>query len=236
MNVLVDYDNIPRDIKGRGLSYVTDRILNKIGYSVAKGFQRVRFRLYGGWYEHANVTRLAQSLKSEISATFPNRINLIDGANSHSVIGNVELAMSLEIDPSKHLFNTYRRRRLPQGITCSHPTTINCIEPYCPIIPMHDFITNNACPVASCRVKPADFLHKDEQKLVDTMLTADIIHLAKIGVSPICIVTSDDDLWPGIQTAVSSGATVIHIHPIPGLSTPQHYHRLVGQAYSQRAL
>lgn len=236
MNVLVDYDNVPRDIRARGLSNLAERILYKIGFSVIKDFQRIKFRLYGGWYEHANITRSAQRLRSEISSTFPNRISLLDGPNSHSLIGNVELAMSLEIDPGKHLFNTYRRRRLPQGITCNHPTAINCIEPHCPIIPMHDFITNNSCPVNSCRIKPADFLQKDEQKLVDTMLTADIIQLAKTGISPICIVTSDDDLWPGIQMAISSGATVIHIHPIPGINTPPHYHRHVGHSYSQRAL
>ena len=53
------------------------------------------------------------------------------------------------------------------------------------------------------------------QKLVDTMLTADLIQVSRPAATHIAVVTSDDDLWPGIYTALSQGATVHHVRPSP---------------------
>lgn len=50
-----------------------------------------------------------------------------------------------------------------------------------------------------------------EQKLVDTMLVADLIHLAINGEMTIAVVSSDDDFWPGILSAMTLGAHVVHI-------------------------
>lgn len=51
------------------------------------------------------------------------------------------------------------------------------------------------------------------QKLVDTVLTADLIQVSPPASTQIAVVTSDDDLWPGIYTALSQGATVHHVRP-----------------------
>ena len=55
-------------------------------------------------------------------------------------------------------------------------------------------------------------LSRREQKLVDTMIVADLIHLASRGETPIGLVSSDDDMWPGILSALNIGASVIHVH------------------------
>ena len=59
-------------------------------------------------------------------------------------------------------------------------------------------------------------LTRTEQKLVDTMLVADLIHLASSGETSVAVVSSDDDMWPGMLMAMSHGAQIVHIctkHP-----------------------
>lgn len=55
------------------------------------------------------------------------------------------------------------------------------------------------------------------------MLTADLIHLAKNGQQELAVVSSDDDLWPGIQMALLAGAHVIQVHTRSGRPTPLAY-------------
>src|SRR5882672_6290779 len=103
MNVLVDYDNIRQQHSRKGLVYVVDRVLQAVASKHILP-QRTRFRLYGGWYELRTLTRRAQGLVAEIAAQFP-RVVPIGGT---SVVVDVELAYSLEIEPGKHLWHTYR--------------------------------------------------------------------------------------------------------------------------------
>jgi hypothetical protein len=46
-------------------------------------------------------------------------------------------------------------------------------------------------------------------------------------------VSADDDLWPGIQVALLWGARVLHVHPLPGRSTPAQYASLATGSYTQ---
>ena len=82
---------------------------------------------------------------------------------------------------------------------------------------------------------PDDLLFRGQQKLVDTMLTADLIYLSR-KVPTLALVGSDQDLWPGLKTAVMSGSTVIHIHPRSGESTPLAYSAGIGPRYVETSL
>jgi len=77
-------------------------------------------------------------------------------------------------------------------------------------------------------------MKRSEQKLVDTMLTADMIYLAQAGVKDVCLVSSDDDLWVGIRTAILLGANVTQIHTMPGRDLAAFYARGVGPGYTQK--
>jgi hypothetical protein len=75
-----------------------------------------------------------------------------------------------------------------------------------------DFINNKKCSESGCTVTPKVlFRTVGEQKLVDTMLVADAIHLSHQGERMLAIVTSDDDVWPGIISARVIGTHVIHV-------------------------
>jgi hypothetical protein len=229
MNVLVDYDNVRQQHRSRGLVYVADRMLQAIS-SVHPGLPaRVRIRLYGGWYEGASPSHRAQDLASEILAEFPRMIP----AAGVLVRTEVELAYSLEIEPSRHLWHTYRRYASTTDVACHSPATVGCSRMACALSSTYLFLSTGHCPEPGCLLEPRDVLFKRQQKLVDTMLTADLIHLAQSDPRSLCIVSSDDDLWPAVRTALLHGKAVIHVHTLPGRSTPRYYSAGAGSHYVQ---
>lgn len=64
---------------------------------------------------------------------------------------------------------------------------------------------------------------KREQKLVDTMLSADLLHLASEEYQTVVVVTSDDDMIPAVRQALLNDVQIVHIHTGPYKQTPTHY-------------
>ena len=232
VHVFVDYDNVVGQERRKGLVYVAERILQTIihGASGLVAPTRFAFRLYGGWYGGTTPTRLAQNLAVEISAHFPRR-SVIPTASPVTCLVGMELAYSLDIDPSRHLLHTYRRQGAIDDVSCRPPIAAGCTEAACALTSMHQFLTSGGCAMSGCAMTPADFLFRGQQKLVDTMLAADVIHLAHVNAEPLCVVTSDDDLWPAIKTALVLGRTVLHVQTRPGKRTPNFYSAGSGPLY-----
>ena len=79
---------------------------------------------------------------------------------------------------------------------------------------MHAFFQSGKCPEPSCSFTVSDLIKsRGEQKLVDTMIVADLIHLSHIGEPDVAVVTADDDVWPGVITGMQAGTHVVHILP-----------------------
>lgn len=229
MTILVDYDNLEADAKRLGISFIVNSIVSKIvPLEVADG-NRITIRLYGGWYENTRFTIRAQELSIEINQKFPTTALLSDGDSK--VIVRCEIAYSLLSDPGNHLFHTYRPRGVPEGLKANHPGHKNCTNNRCPIVETYKFVTNQIC--SQCSITPKEIFYKGEQKLVDTMLTSDLIFSSN-STKNLCIVSSDDDFWPGIITTLRSGSTVIHLHTKNGASTPLIYSRTAGKSYFER--
>lgn len=89
------------------------------------------------------------------------------------------------------------------------------------------------CPTPKCTVELDKVLLRAEQKLVDTMLVTDLIHYSMHQKETIVVVTSDDDVWPGIHSAIVHGANIHHVQTIPGRVTPTYYSKLVSGTYHQ---
>lgn len=231
MIILVDYDNIDRSILRHGISHVINRILSKIDPHEVLGNRHVHIRLYGGWYEQNRFTTRAQNLSADISANFPNVCLLSD--NSTSGIVNCEMAYSILADPSNHLFNTFRSRGIPSGLKAKHPTNCGCTNQRCPVIAAYDFINNKLCNTCG-NIRPEDIFYRSEQKLVDTMLTSDLIFSSTQSLN-LGVVSSDDDFWPGIKTTLVTGKCVIQIHT-KNRPTPTFYTRTTSNNYIQKQL
>jgi hypothetical protein len=229
--ILVDYANVDPLIKSRGVEGLAFQIVETIGSSYFDAAESVTIRLYGGWFEGDEYSRLAQALAAEIGQSFPRPIHLTSDGISIPLRMNVELARSILIDPSHDLFHTFRPRGLPGGIQCQEPPFIGCtLQERCPLAPISSFFRERSCPTPDCAVRPKQVLSRPEQKLVDTMLVVDLLHLVMSG-SRVAVVGSDDDLWPGIRMALSIGGSIIHMHSKKGQSTPAFYKRRVPTAY-----
>jgi hypothetical protein len=87
-----------------------------------------------------------------------------------------------------------------------------------------------------CSLGVPDFIQgRGEQKLVDTMLVADLIQLSHAGDTEVAIVTADDDVWPGVITGMQAGTHVVHIWPKYFTTSPQYLTGVSGR-YSPVAL
>jgi uncharacterized LabA/DUF88 family protein len=231
MLILVDYDNVDINISRHGVLHVINRIVSKIDSADVGNSKRINIRLYGGWYEHNNFTPRAQMLSTDLVANFPNTARLSD--NSTSVITNCEMAYSILADPTNHLFHTYRSRGMPSGLRANHPSNVGCNAASCPIISTYNFFRNNLCTACNS-IKPSDIFYRGEQKLVDTMLTSDLIFSSFQNVN-IAIVSSDDDFWPGIKTTLTLGRRIIQLHT-RNRNTPPFYTRTTTTNYIQKQL
>jgi hypothetical protein len=236
MEVLVDYNNLPRLDRSRGLIYVVDKIITSLGFAHLQSETRLSFRLYDGWYINRTPTRRAQAVSAELLSHFPVTRTVSDGAKTVTIIVNVELAYSLKIDPANHLWHTFRLRGYPRDLACHHPPSIGCTESACPLLPMHSLLTAQKCPSPGCGVIPDQLLYKNEQKLVDTMLAADLMFLHLQKEPKVALVSSDDDMWPAIKTVLDLGMTLIHVHTLSGHRTPAFYSRGPRPSYTELSL
>ena len=213
--VLIDYDNLPMPITGRGSYYVMDRILNLLPPRLVQAATRAEARFYGGWFEGTRLTRRAQTLSADLAAHFPAPVPLTASAASHTLQVRATLARSLLIDPNRDLVHTFRARAYPQSITCIHPTARGCTNAPCALAPLSVALRSNACPTTGCRVNPRDLFQKDEQKLVDSMMSVDGMYVSQQAGTHLVVVSSDDDLWPPIHSVLAVGRDVFLVHTLP---------------------
>jgi hypothetical protein len=225
MCVLVDHDNIPISIRKNSPLHVADTIcaaLERNLPDVFKSDQRLDLRLYGGWYSGNNQSRAAQQLSAQINRDFPYVFTLSASGVRIPITINANLAHALVILPKKTLHDTFRYRPSANGISCSHPTAIGCVEVNCPSVAVFHFFNQAQCSHLGCPITPSKLVKpRGEQKLVDTMLVADLIYLAQINEPVLTVVSSDDDIWPGIISCMQGGTHIIHV-------STKHHGRRVG--------
>jgi uncharacterized LabA/DUF88 family protein len=221
LNVLIDYDNVHEHDRRIGLSHVIAKITRLIDSQSIAGITRIVCRLYGGWFDSASPTRTAQFLTTEIQAHYPSTTAM----SATSVIVDVQFAKALLADPANVLTHTFRPYGQPPRLVCTPTPYRHCLLPgSCPLAPIASFINRGACTQSQCTTTPSDLLTRAEQKLVDTMLVADISHLAYAERKPLIVVVSaDDDIWPGILSALLVGTAVHRIYPKPGFGVRKRY-------------
>ena len=222
MIALVDYDNLR--VGGRDIRAIVQQLLDEVGVARCEGERAVRFRLYGGWFEGLHLSRRAQRLSAAIDSRFPRRMSVVSGELAVTLMVTVELARRL-VDDRIDLTHTYRRWSTPPTLSCLAAPFEACARPgQCALSGLAPFVNNAQCPVPACGVTPPAVLKKEEQKLVDSMLVVDLVHLAETRSEPIVLASSDDDMWPGIRAALLRGAQVVHVG---ATAVPRQYERLV---------
>jgi hypothetical protein len=234
VDVLVDYDNLLEEHKRQGLPAIAEAICAAIGVAALRDDPRLRLRLYDGFYEERALTRRAQQIAADAAAHFPSVVRHKDGAHDILVRTSMEPAYSLIADPAKHLWYTFRPKGPAANLRCRPAASVGCTDSGCPMSVVFNVFRRGRCTQPSCTLPSKDLIHQPQQKLIDTMLTADLICLAQ-RENRLAIVSSDDDVWPGIQAACAMGATVFHVHT-RDRTTPGYYAAHVGASYHESKL
>ncbi len=94
---------------------------------------------------------------------------------------------------------------------------------------------SDECEAATCAVKAQDLVVRDEQKMVDTLIVADIAYLSlQKRDKNVVVVSSDTDMWPGVLLAANAGCLITHIHTNDGWRTQRHLSQMLEAGRSER--
>ena len=229
MLLLIDYDNVLDADRRQGVEHVVRKSF-ELCAPFSPAITRIRCRLYGGWYEGSRLTRDGQSLSGIIRSISPVRL-AVDGRIT-PLLMDIELAASALSDPRTLVGNTLRKKGYPRTLRCESLPWLACVDAEsCPILRIKEFVDDNLCTQGSCAVQPQDLLYKQEQKVVDTMMVADMILSSMDGVAHIAVVTRDDDIWPGLSIASAKATSLIHISTAAATRVPDYYNALRSPPY-----
>ncbi|MNF65799.1 NYN domain protein [compost metagenome] len=211
--ICIDYDNLHKPQKVAGVMAIISSALIKIPELLNSSIGTCEVRLYGGWFEGESLSKLSQDVSVQIQEEFPAilKLPMKDGVCKLNV--TVELAFSLLEEPSHHLFNTYRKKGKPSNLRVEKQINIGCVTPTCPLPMARKLLEKGVCPSVGCVNTSKNIVYRHEQKLVDTMLTCDLIYLAAHRYDCLIIISADDDFLPPIRTLLLRGLKVIRVHP-----------------------
>jgi uncharacterized LabA/DUF88 family protein len=157
---------------------------------------------------------MAQDLTVELHRDFPAIIRIPRGDGSNlGLKANAELAVSLLQEPGHHLFNTFRRKGKPSNVRVEKPAEVGCIDAACVLPQMKQLLSKGSCPKAGCSVTNCDLVYRHEQKIVDTMLTCDLIHAVDRVSGRVVLVSGDDDFLPPLRTVLLRGGAAVRCYP-----------------------
>lgn len=212
--IFIDYDNLEKPQKMAGLLDVITKVLMQVPIDITVSRVKCDVRVYGGWYDGTQITRLAQDVTVQIQQEFPKVLRFpISGERYLFVSVNVELAAALLQEPSHHLFNTFRRKGKPSNVRILEPNVVGCTDPDCILPLVKKVLKTGSCPKFGCAVTVDNLVYRNEQKIVDTMLSCDLIHASKVGYDIVILVSGDDDFIPPLRTVLLQGTMAVRFHP-----------------------
>ena len=238
LTVFVDYDNVQAAHTSAGAMNLARMIVSLLPTSVLVQYAAVAVRLYGGWRSSGKLTRLAQRLIPDIRQGSPGVIT----ANHEGANVSLRLIVELADKPigttspleETLVYERDLRKFRTKALPWQHCANVGS----CGFGVFLSVGHASACGDRNCTMKLGDVLVRDEQKMVDTLIVADMaqcVHIAK--ASDIVVVSSDTDMWPGVLLALRAGCSVIHVHTKHGWRTQGHLMRTIanqlGRSYRQ---
>lgn len=211
--IFVDYDNLNQIQKDNGLRVLIQKIFDlscfEFGFSGS-----CDLRVYGGWYEGEELSQQGQSLAVRLNDDFPCLINsAAKNLEICKIRTSAELAFSMLEDPSHHLLDTYRKKNKPKNIKILSACDVDCNSSNCLLPALKKIIGTGKCPQQNCTSKSNDLLYRAEQKIVDTMLSCDLIYSLQYLPDYIYLISADDDFLPSLRVSLLRGANIIRVNP-----------------------
>lgn len=210
VSVLIDFDNFFNNQTDdfNWLEIEFNELINQ-AFAINRKADFISFRLYGGWMENGLQTNIASKIQQAIASFkfFP----LFNRSERIFVHGDIELATRLISLPDIEWDDTKRTHLgIPKLRLASAGLPKGCmgINETCPVRILYRFAGKRTkkCPVSGCHTTNKDAFKVVEQKMVDTMLSCDIISLSDDqNVEGIIVASDDFDLLPPIVMAVENG-------------------------------
>ena len=228
--VLVDYDNVDRALSRVGPVNCAKILTRCIPQDVLRNHDSIVVRLYGGWRSNGRLTTAAQRIVPEIRACSPTVVSVSGGDPTTAKKLVVELA-DAPIGLTTPLDQTLARDRTLRKFRANPSALSACVNISSCGMSQHYALTHSlACANAACSAVLGDLLVRDEQKMVDTLIVADLAHQVFISkATHIAIVSSDTDLWPGVLLALRHACNIHHIHTRNGGRTQRHLLQTLNQ-------
>ena len=215
MYALIDYNNLPAYIRRKGFRYIAELIVDAAGDHLSE-VRAITIRLYDGWYRGTQPTRHADRIRLSIDQQ-PSFVTTQSCTPiSRRFLVRIEQAVAVLDEPTRCLIHTFRPDRSPGGIRLRNAADLGCRSTSCPVEMVAGFMNRNVCPMPECSIQCESLLSRDEQKLIDTMICVDLIHLAATENKTAVVLSSDDDLIPAIRYACRRDLFVLHIGTHPG--------------------
>jgi uncharacterized LabA/DUF88 family protein len=236
--VLVDYDNVESALLRAGPVALARILVGSLSGPLLAPYDSVHVRLYGGWRSSNNLTTVAQRLVPSIRADSPTNVVADDGGGRKNIRLTVELA-ERPVGTSRNFEETLARERTLRSFRARSRPWSGCANTaVCGLSQLSSASSRSKCPDTTCGIAWLDVLVRDEQKMVDTLIVADMAHqVFVVRARDIVVVSSDTDMWPGVLLAVRAGCHVTQIHTKHGWRTQRHLLNTLdgasGRFYSQ---
>jgi len=221
--ILVDFDNLDSSFVRSGVLSLSRSLVSIIPTDVLEQYNSISVRLYGGWRCQGALTIGAQRLIPEIRANSPATVGNPRSPLMRPLRLSVELAETLigttapltetlvrDRDLRKFRFKNNASKCSGAGVGCGFNVYVNTSY-------------SSQCPTMGCSARLGEFFVRDEQKMVDTLLVADIAaYVMHRNIRDLVVVSSDADMWPGVLLAMNSGCNVVQVHPRSNWRTQRH--------------
>lgn len=238
IRILVDYDNLDQSLRGAGPIAVGRILAAKLPDTELSGFSGFEVRLYGGWRSGGNLTTSAQRLTPIIHAGAPTIVNRRIDQTARQMRLSIVLA-DRPLGPGGTLQETLAKNRSLRQFRAEPQFLSECVDiTGCAMRSYYSLSPTTGCANAACNSKLGSLLVRDEQKMVDTLIVADMAYDVFVNkTSALAVVSSDSDIWPGILLALGAGCRIMHIHSRPRSTTQHHLLQTIGaqirSAYQQ---
>lgn len=231
LNVFVDYDNVDPSLKRAGPVSLGRTLAGYIPSATLVQYDAVKIRLYGGWRVKGSLTNAAQRIIPDIQANSLTVFNISLDGGMKPIRLKIELAQT-PISNNILLEETLVRDRDLRKFRVKQSQWTECAAPglRCGFSQFSSLAYDTPCTTTGCSSKLSDLFVRDEQKMVDTLLVADLTYQClSQNASNIVVVSSDIDMWPGVLVAIKKGCNVIHLHPRRNWKTQHHLLRTISR-------
>lgn len=208
---LADFFNLELWKRGQPISYADARDgINDLVIAATDALSASRLkveeltiRLYGGWHDRETKSATpARDLISKVIRQYPRRV----GTRLR-----IQIAEAPIFSPHLVLMDTLRRAPYsPSGHLGTTPAS--CLLGTSCSLPFVAAWLKGRCPENGCPVRTRDVVHARQQKIVDTLITADSLSLVHSQhADALLIASDDDDMIPALLGASTPGISVVHL-------------------------